>query len=79
MTDQTPQPLTDGKFFLLLDCENCDAEIFYGPCLTLIRHDGAPVVSVSMVEQMSVTCGECGATHYTGELDIMTEDGDTDD
>ena len=73
MTDQTP-----GKFYLQLDCEQCDAEILTGLCLTLIRHNGHPVVPVTMMSQISATCGECGATHYTGDLDILVEEGDSE-
>jgi DNA-directed RNA polymerase subunit RPC12/RpoP len=62
-------------YYVLVDCPECDAEIYYGPCLTLLEHNGRPVLSGSELEQTRVDCPDCDARIYYGELDYMTEGG----
>jgi RNase P subunit RPR2 len=57
-------------FYLSFMCENCDEEIFYGVNRTYLEHQGLPVVSATIVEQISVDCDNCGHTTVTGELDV---------
>jgi hypothetical protein len=67
-------------YYLSADCGNCDEEIFYGVCVTLLEHNDLPVIPITTAEQTSFHCDRCGATNYTGDVDLFTEGGtDPDD
>jgi hypothetical protein len=69
--------MTNGTFYFLLDCDNCEEEILHGRCITtLTAPDGNPVIPLSMTEQLEFECPKCGAESYTGDLDIYTEGGE---
>lgn len=61
------------EFYIQIDCANCDAEIMQGINITLLEHNGRPVILASAAEQIRVTCDECGATTVTGELEVLNE------
>lgn len=62
-------------FYLLLACPRCDTDIHFGPCVTLLEHDGLPVVPTDMAGQTAADCPECGARTYIGDLDYFCEGG----
>lgn len=64
------------EFYLSMDCD-CGEEMYYGVCLTLLEHNGLPVVSFDMAAQMSFTCDGpdgCGKTTYTGDFETFDDD-----
>lgn len=63
-------------FYLVATCANCDEDVYQGLCISTLTHLGRPVVSLSMVEQMTFHCPACGAANYTGDLDVYTEGGE---
>jgi hypothetical protein len=73
------------KYYEMITCGHCDAEIYRGPCLTLLEHNGLPVVAADAVEQERYDCDKCGAVMYFGELDYVLdtenvhEDDDSED
>jgi hypothetical protein len=67
-------------YYLLLECRHCDREIYYGVCVSLLEHNGLPVVGANQGTQTRFDCEHCGASNYTGELDVLVEGGrDLDD
>jgi len=69
-----------AAYYLVAECQNCDEEIFYGPCGTTLEHDGLPVVPYDVATQTNFTCDRCGADNYTGDFEIFSEGGtDPDD
>lgn len=62
------------RFYLLINCVECDEEIFDGPNLTLIEHDGSPVISFDIAAQTKFRCDACGAASYTGDFEVYGED-----
>ncbi len=62
-------------YYLLLECEHCDADIHYGVCITLLEHNGLPVITADIGTQTCFDCDECGASNYTGDLDVLVEGG----
>jgi hypothetical protein len=61
-------------FYLSLTCNRCDEEILYGPCITTIEHEGLAVIPYNMAAQSSFHCSGCGATNYTSDFDLLTQD-----
>lgn len=67
-------------YYVLLNCENCDEEIYDGVYVTLLEHMGLPVVAADHASQTRFNCPRCGASNYTGDLDVFVEGGaDVDD
>jgi hypothetical protein len=66
-------------YYLSLECEVCDHTIYYGPCGTLLEHNGYPVVPLDVATQERLDCDNCGAMHYVSELDVYVEGGDAPD
>jgi hypothetical protein len=67
------------EFYISMDCEHCDEEIFYGVCITTIEHNGRPVIPFDMAAQTRFVCNGpdgCGETTYTGDFDVFTDDDD---
>lgn len=62
-------------YYLLLQCEHCDAEIHYGVCVTMLEHRGLPVIPADNGAQTRFDCDECGASNYVGDLDVFVEGG----
>lgn len=61
-------------FYPTLNCAECDNEIYWGPCVTLIEtDDGLPVIPLDIGAQQ-ITCPDCGTNNYTGDVEILTED-----
>lgn len=72
--------MTVHGYYLVVDCGNCDEEIFYGPCGTTLEHRGLPVLPFDTAAQTNFVCDRCGADNYTGDFEIETEGGtDPDD
>lgn len=63
-------------YYVTFDCEVCDATVHYGPCATLLEHNGRPVVTVDVLSQERVDCDDCGARHYFGDVDVYVEGRD---
>lgn len=74
--DDNVEPIA---FYLVATCGNCQGDVYYGLCVSTLTYRGRPAVSLDMVEQMTLHCQACGATNYTGDLDIYTEGGDDPD
>jgi hypothetical protein len=68
-----------GLFYHLLECENCDEEIYEGVACTTLEHKGLPAIPFDMASQTNFHCGRCGADNYTGDFDVMCEGGDEPD
>lgn len=66
-------------YYISMECPNCDAEIFYGPCATLIEHKGLPVISADHASQERFDCTECDASVYVGGLDTYSPDDEGGD
>lgn len=64
------------KFYASVECLNCDEPIYLGPCLTLLEHQGLPVIPSMTFEMEKFPCSECGAMNYVGELDTIHEGGE---
>lgn len=76
--------MNEGLFFFMLECDKCEEEIYFGPCLTTLTHrdrlgNELPVVPADMVSQTTFTCPRCGADNSTGDLDIYVEGGEEPD
>jgi hypothetical protein len=66
--------MSDGHvYYLTLECENCDEEIVYGPCVTFIEHRGAAVIPVDSGAQARFDCEACGESTYTGDIEYFAE------
>lgn len=63
------------RFYIVAECGNCDEEMFYGPCATLLEHRGLPVVAYDIASQTTFSCDHCGADNYTGDVDMYCEGG----
>lgn len=66
-------------YYLVLECRRCDAEMYYGVCVTLLGHNGLPVVPAGNAEQTRFDCTRCGARNYVGDLDVLVEGGNDHD
>ena len=65
------------EYYLLLECPKCEEEIHYGVCLTLLTHNGLPVISADNTSQMVFDCDNCGTRIYTGDFhDMLDYDDD---
>jgi hypothetical protein len=62
------------EYYLLINCVNCGADIFYGPCLTTMYHENKPVLNVGEGSEQSYICDNCNQETYVGELEILSED-----
>lgn len=64
-------------FYLSMDCENCEEEMLMGPCGTTEERNGHPVIPFDFASQERFDCNNCGARHYTGDLNdlVMVEGG----
>lgn len=62
------------RFYLTAQCANCDEDIVYGPCMTLIEHEGLPAIPFDMASQTSFECEACGQSSYTGDFELLSED-----
>lgn len=60
-----------SKFYLVVDCPHCDAEIKY--LCEDMSHD-VPHVSYNFASQEVFNCDECGKCSYTTEIDLLTDD-----
>lgn len=67
MIESGAEPLS---FYVLIDCPDCDFEIPYGPCVTLLEHKGLPLIPADIGALVSISCDECGAEIHTGELEV---------
>lgn len=67
------------RFLLSYPCGSCDETVYVGPALTLLEHDGLPVVPASVVETTSYVCDSCGARSHVGDLDVLVEDDGSND
>jgi hypothetical protein len=45
MIEYDAGPIPVVPFYLSAECENCDEEIYYGPCATTLSHNGLMVIS----------------------------------
>lgn len=68
----TVEPL---GYYVLMECERCDAEIYYGVCVSLLEHNGLPVVMAGHASQTRFDCPKCGTANYVGDLDVHVEGG----
>lgn len=66
-------------FYLSIDCDKCDEEILYGPCLTTLEHRGKPVIPFDIAAQSNFDCPRCGADNYTGDFEVFCEGGEEPD
>lgn len=64
-----------AAYYLLMECRNCDEDIYYGLCVTTLEHQGRPVIPFDIAAQSSFSCGRCGAENYTGDFDVFCEGG----
>lgn len=60
-------------YYVMIQCENCDEEIYQGINRTYLEHEGLPVVSAAEGEQQSFYCDNCEHTTVCGELDRFDE------
>ncbi len=56
------------KFYLSMECPNCNTEIVFGPHGTTLECEGLPVIPFDFASQMTIDCEKCGAVNYTGDL-----------
>jgi hypothetical protein len=71
--------MSDGRFYLVVNCPRCDDEVFIGPVLTMVEHRGLPVVPADMATQEHLECDECGLEFYTpGEFELDYDEGQPD-
>lgn len=61
------------EFYISMDCEHCDEEIFYGVCVTTIEHNGRPVIPFDIAAQTTFTCNGCGKDSYTGDFEVFDD------
>lgn len=65
-------------FYLSMDCENCEEEMFYGICMTTEEHMGLPSIPYDMASQTKFVCKRCDAQHFTGDFDDILVEGGAD-
>jgi hypothetical protein len=67
-------------FYVSIECPNCDTDVLFGPCLTLITHDGSdvPVIPFDVASQTTFHCEKCGVTFYTGDFDTFCDESETE-
>jgi hypothetical protein len=70
--------MSDSRFYLKIECPRCDADVFLGPCMTLIAHRGLPVVPADTASQATLDCDECGLEFFTGDLETDYDEGQRD-
>jgi hypothetical protein len=63
-------------YYVMINCANCDEEIYAGVNRTYLTHNELPVVSAAEGEQQSFECDSCGHTTVCGELDTYDEGGE---
>lgn len=68
-----------GAHYLLMECENCDEEIYYGVCVTTLEHNGLPAIPFDTAAQTNFECPKCGADNYTGDFEVFCEGGNDQD
>lgn len=66
-------------FKMVLTCRNCDEDIISGVYASTLTSGGYPLIPADIAEQETFDCIECGATNFTGELDVEHEGGDDPD
>ncbi len=63
------------RFYLSMECDRCEAEMFLGPVATTILHNGLPVMPYDFASQESFHCDSCGTEHILGDFDYEVEGG----
>lgn len=64
------------RFYLSMECHECEEDMFLGPAGTTITHNGLPVVPYDFASQESFHCDNCGTEHILGDFDYLVEPGD---
>jgi hypothetical protein len=67
-----------NAFYLSMECENCEEEMFYGVCVTTEEHQGLPSIPYDMASQSKFVCKSCDAQHFTGDFDDIHVEGGVD-
>lgn len=62
------------KFYVQLECPECDETVYWGLCLTLIEHNGYPVVAYDTAAQEQFFCDNCSTTFYSGDFELLSAD-----
>lgn len=60
-------------FYLLMECRNCDEEIYHGPVGTTLDHNGRLVIPFDIAAQTEFFCERCEASNVVGDLDDMVD------
>lgn len=63
-------------YYVVMECGNCDKEIYYGVCVSFLEHNGLPVITFDTAAQTRFDCPHCDASNYTGELEVWVEGGE---
>lgn len=66
------------RFYLSMECDKCEDDMFLGPVATTITHNGLPVMPYDFASQESFCCDNCGTEHILGDFDYEVEGGDED-
>lgn len=64
------------RFYLSMECHECEEDMFLGPVGTTITHNGLPVLPYDFASQESFCCDNCGTEHILGDFDYEVEGGD---
>lgn len=57
------------RIYLVLECDTCGEDMFYGPCGSLLDHrDGIPVFPADIASTTRFDCEHCGGVTYTGDF-----------
>jgi hypothetical protein len=67
-----------AAFYFVMECGNCEEDIYQGLNLTALEHRGRPAIPFDMASQTNFHCDHCGANNYTGDFcdAVFTEGGD---
>jgi hypothetical protein len=61
------------RFYLSVECPECDEEFVDGPHGTTITKSDLPVIPYDIAAQQAFACPHCDAQLFTGDFDILTE------
>lgn len=66
-------------YYVMAECPECDSDVFYGICVSMLTHRGFPVVTYDVAVQTSFTCDECGCEFGTEDFELeVFEEGNQD-
>lgn len=60
-------------YYVEWDCPSCEETNYAGVRRTYLRHRGKAVIPFDDGACENYTCSECGASSYSGDLDLFSD------